>query len=56
MTGQISGFTTMADFKRRFGEHMGNGEYGFSNVRNGLIVGLVRLLPYTCPSNLEDYS
>lgn len=31
----------MGDFKERFGEDMGNGEYGFSNVRNGLIVGLV---------------
>lgn len=40
-TGQISGFTTMDDFKQRFGEDLGNGEMGFSNVRNGLIVGLV---------------
>lgn len=40
-TGQISGFTTMADFKQRFAEKQPNGEYAFSNVRNGLIVGLV---------------
>lgn len=42
-TGQISGFTTMDDFKQRFGEEMANGEYGFSNVRNGLIVGLLSI-------------
>lgn len=42
-TGQISGFTTMGDFKQRFGEQMANGEYGFSNVRNGLIVGLLSI-------------
>ncbi|KAL6239226.1 hypothetical protein BDW75DRAFT_227366 [Aspergillus navahoensis] len=40
-TGQISGFTTMADFKMRFAERQANGEYVFSNVRNGLIVGLL---------------
>jgi SP family sugar:H+ symporter-like MFS transporter len=40
-TGQISGFTTMNDFKVRFAERQPNGEYAFSNVRNGLIVGLV---------------
>lgn len=40
--GQISGFTSMADFKRRFAEYNdATGEYAFSNVRNGLIVGLV---------------
>lgn len=31
----------MSDFKQRFGEENSNGEYVFSNVRNGLIVGLV---------------
>ncbi|KAL4916940.1 general substrate transporter [Aspergillus aurantiobrunneus] len=40
-TGQISGFTTMNDFKMRFAERQPNGEYTFSNVRNGLIVGLL---------------
>ncbi|KAL4797014.1 general substrate transporter [Aspergillus venezuelensis] len=40
-TGQISGFTTMSDFKMRFAERGANGEYTFSNVRNGLIVGLL---------------
>jgi SP family sugar:H+ symporter-like MFS transporter len=40
--GQISGFTTMVDFKTRFAEYnAATGEYAFSNVRNGLIVGLV---------------
>ncbi|KAL5336181.1 general substrate transporter [Aspergillus crustosus] len=42
-TGQISGFTTMNDFKVRFAERHPNGEYVFSNVRNGLIVGLLSI-------------
>ncbi|KAA8650661.1 hypothetical protein EYZ11_003436 [Aspergillus tanneri] len=40
-TGQIAGFTTMDDFKSRFAERQLNGTYKFSNVRNGLIVGLL---------------
>lgn len=40
--GQISGFTTMEDFKNRFAEYNhATGKHAFSNVRNGLIVGLV---------------
>lgn len=32
----------MIDFKQRFAEYnAATGEYAFSNVRNGLIVGLV---------------
>ncbi|KAJ5666792.1 Low-affinity glucose transporter HXT1 [Penicillium macrosclerotiorum] len=43
-TGQISGFTTMEDFKMRFAEYNeSTGEYAFSNVRNGLIVGLLSI-------------
>ncbi|KAJ6125723.1 hypothetical protein N7523_003343 [Penicillium sp. IBT 18751x] len=43
-TGQISGFTTMSDFKVRFAEYnAATGEYAFSNVRNGLIVGLLSI-------------
>ncbi|KAJ5525731.1 hypothetical protein N7513_005256 [Penicillium frequentans] len=43
-TGQISGFTTMTDFKMRFAEYNAStGEYAFSNVRNGLIVGLLSI-------------
>ncbi|KAI3156190.1 hypothetical protein DTO046C5_7980 [Penicillium roqueforti] len=43
-TGQISGFTTMIDFKQRFAEYnAATGEYAFSNVRNGLIVGLLSI-------------
>ncbi|KAK5806164.1 hypothetical protein VI817_000422 [Penicillium citrinum] len=42
-TGQISGFTSMSDFKQRFGEENSQGEYVFSNVRNGLIVGLLSI-------------
>jgi SP family sugar:H+ symporter-like MFS transporter len=41
LPGQISGFTTMHDFKVRFAERQPDGTYAFSNVRNGLIVGLV---------------
>lgn len=41
--GQISGFTTMDDFKMRFAQYdPSTGEHSFSNVRKGLIVGLVR--------------
>ncbi|KAG2413586.1 hypothetical protein HFD88_002775 [Aspergillus terreus] len=40
-TGQIAGFTTMDDFKRRFAQRQADGTYAFSNVRNGLIVGLL---------------
>ncbi|KAJ5407846.1 Low-affinity glucose transporter HXT1 [Penicillium cosmopolitanum] len=43
-TGQISGFTSMTDFKERFAEYNeSSGEYVFSNVRNGLIVGLLSI-------------
>jgi SP family sugar:H+ symporter-like MFS transporter len=42
----------MIDFKQRFAEYnAATGEYVFSNVRNGLIVGLVRPIP-TCKSYL----
>ena len=37
----------MNDFKQRFAEYnAATGEYTFSNVRNGLIVGLVGLPKY----------
>ncbi|KAJ4360160.1 hexose transporter hxt5 [Didymosphaeria variabile] len=45
-TGQISGFLAMPDFLRRFGQRHMNGEtpeYYFSNVRSGLIVGLLSI-------------
>lgn len=43
-TAQISGFTTMEDFLLRFGQvHHETGEHYFSNVRNGLIVGLLSI-------------
>ncbi|KAB8235344.1 general substrate transporter [Aspergillus alliaceus] len=42
-TGQIAGFTTMHDFKIRFAERHADGTYAFSNVRNGLIVGLLSI-------------
>ncbi|KAJ5081809.1 Major facilitator superfamily domain general substrate transporter [Penicillium alfredii] len=43
-TGQISGFTTMEDFKNRFAEYdHATGKHAFSNVRNGLIVGLLSI-------------
>lgn len=42
-TGQISGFQEMPDFLRRFGEIQPDGTYAFSNVRSGLIVGLLSI-------------
>nr|AAB65790.1 hexose transporter [Aspergillus parasiticus] len=42
-SGQIAGFTTMNDFKMRFAEQHADGTYAFSNVRNGLIVGLLSI-------------
>ncbi|KAH8691457.1 putative MFS monosaccharide transporter [Talaromyces proteolyticus] len=41
-TGQISGFETMNDFKMRFAQHNDAGYY-FTNVRSGLIVGLMSI-------------
>ncbi|KAJ5333857.1 Major facilitator superfamily domain general substrate transporter [Penicillium brevicompactum] len=52
-TGQISGFTTMPDFKERFAEKTATGEYAFSNVRNGLIVGLGIVADLHGPSPLD---
>jgi SP family sugar:H+ symporter-like MFS transporter len=48
-TGQISGFLEMDVFLERFGEYVGVSDtnptgYEFSNVRSGLIVGLVHCL------------
>ncbi len=40
-TGQISGFLAMPDFLERFGQRHHDGTYYFSNVRSGLIVGMV---------------
>ncbi|KAI0013974.1 galactose permease [Xylariaceae sp. FL0662B] len=42
-TGQISGFLEMPDFLRRFGQIQDDGSYGFSNVRSGLVVGLLSI-------------
>ncbi|KKK24534.1 hypothetical protein P175DRAFT_0502543 [Aspergillus ochraceoroseus IBT 24754] len=42
-TGQISGFLEMEDFLRRYGELGSDGAYHFSNVRSGLIVGLLSI-------------
>jgi len=43
-TGQISGFLAMPDFLRRFGQlHHSDNTYYFSNVRSGLIVGLLSI-------------
>ncbi|EGV64007.1 hexose transporter hxt5 [Yamadazyma tenuis] len=39
-TGTISGFVNMTDFKQRFGQLSGSGEYYLSNVRTGLIVSI----------------
>ncbi|KAI0480674.1 hexose transporter [Xylariaceae sp. FL0804] len=42
-TGQISGFLEQPDFLRRFGQRQPDGTYAFSNVRSGLIVGLLSI-------------
>ncbi|KAJ5247592.1 hypothetical protein N7468_002575 [Penicillium chermesinum] len=42
-TGQISGFLEMKDFLQRYGQIGKNGTYHFSNVRSGLIVGLLSI-------------
>lgn len=47
-TGQISGFLEMPVFLKRFGQHVGVSDtsptgYAFSNVRSGLIVGLLSI-------------
>ena len=41
IAGQISGFLAMKDFLKRFGQLQTDGTYAFSDVRSGLIVGLV---------------
>ena len=40
-TGQISGFLEMKDFLENFGQLQSDGTYAFTNVRSGLIVGMV---------------
>lgn len=42
-TGQISGFLEMDNFLQRFGQLGDDGQYHFSNVRSGLIVGLLSI-------------
>lgn len=42
-TGTISGFVNMADFKERFGQLNGSGEYYLSNVRTGLIISIFNI-------------
>ncbi len=42
-TGQISGFLEMDNFLQRFGETREDGTKYFSNVRAGLIVGLLSI-------------
>ncbi|KAJ5175765.1 uncharacterized protein N7482_001642 [Penicillium canariense] len=42
-TGQISGFLEMNNYLHRFGQHNSHGEYHFSHVRSGLIVGLLSI-------------
>lgn len=51
-TGSISGFLAMPDFLRRFGQRNANGDFFFSNVRAGLIVGLVSPVDNGCRSKL----
>ena len=55
-TGQISGILEMGDFLQRFGEVGADGSYSFSNVRSGLIVGLVCYRPVTSVARLSANS
>ena len=50
-TGQISGFLEMDVFLQRFGEYVGVSDtnpsgYHFTNVRSGLIVGIVSCITH----------
>lgn len=52
-TGQISGYLEMSVFLERFGQRTTDLEahptgYYFTHVRNGLVVALVRLVPFHC--------
>ncbi|GKT55864.1 hexose transporter [Colletotrichum tofieldiae] len=56
-TGQVSGFLEMPDFLERFGEARPDGTFHFSNVRSGLIVGLLSigtLIGALCAAPLAD--
>ncbi|KAJ9192848.1 hypothetical protein DTO166G4_6485 [Paecilomyces variotii] len=57
-TGQISGFETMGDFKLRFAQYdSATDTYYFSNVRSGLIVGLLSIgtmIGALCAAPLAD--
>jgi SP family sugar:H+ symporter-like MFS transporter len=55
-TGQISGFLEMPNFLQRYGQLGSDGTYHFSNVRSGLIVGLVSVpLLRRLASRLDAY-
>ena len=43
----------MNDFLQRFGERQPDGSYAFSNVRSGLIVGLVSYTTLTGASHFD---
>ncbi|GKT43459.1 hexose transporter 2 [Colletotrichum spaethianum] len=56
-TGQVSGFLEMPDFLERFGEAGPDGTFHFSNVRSGLIVGLLSigtLIGALCAAPIAD--
>lgn len=42
-TGQISGFLQMSNYQKRYGQLNAQGEYTFSDVRSGLLVGLLSI-------------
>lgn len=54
-TGQISGFLEMEDFLQRYGEKGADGTYSFSNVRAGVIVGLVSGIWISCLRQIVQY-
>lgn len=57
-TGQISGFQEMSNYLERYGELNDQGKYYFSNVRAGLIVGLLSvgtLIGSLCGAPIADW-
>lgn len=57
-TGQISGFLTMTNYLQRYGTPNGHGGYSFSDVRSGLLVGLLAigtLIGSLCAAGTADF-
>jgi len=53
-TGQISDILLMDNFLQRFAQQQPDGSYKFSNVREGLIVGMLSIGTLIGQSSLGD--